>query len=733
MPFRTLPPLLRILILLGILAVEGLDCGIAWAQPVESLTQAVSGLPRAAEMAHWSDSRLSGVLQQARMVAHRAQGCLRKKAAQQQELAADTKLLGPVAPHEPALLQTERGHLEARARALATEKGVCEVALLQARQTEHRAQRWIMAHPLPKPVSPPTWTTPDPHWLRALWQAPAGGWRTGWNRIAQDVLQLTPPRLRGWLGALLVGILLAWALRRELPPRPAHQWGSRMIRVLRRNLWGLSSLAAWAVTIQAQSLAHTEWGPLSLSLFLAALAYAVVQLRFPEESWLFRAGIGLGLAGIVGWYLLPRLAFLAPITLGLVSLSETLAAVGLLISIWSVILRRPKTGWHRGASALATVALGGLAGLPWLAYPRLALLIWPILLVTAGGLLLGDLLTRAELSWLEQRPSPSVAGWVMAPTWVLTWLASLTAIVFLVPLPAAAKQALQSALVHGFTIGSISIAPLRWGAALLSAMLLIGLNRVANQALDRSPGFARFLAAGSRHTLLALLRYLGVALALLLAIAVAGLGFHNVALVAGALSVGIGFGLQNVVANFIAGLVLLFERPVKPGDWIAVNGREGYVHRVSFRATVLRAQDGSEIFVPNSEMLATPVTNWMHSDTQARLELFLGVSYQADPGQVEELLLAITAEDPDLLHAEGFAPQVLLLRFGAYTLDFVLRVHLHDVTRRYTVSSRIHRRILQEFREAGIDFPYPRQTVDLTLTASPGPLETLAHARLEQP
>ena len=123
---------------------------------------------------------------------------------------------------------------------------------------------------------------------------------------------------------------------------------------------------------------------------------------------------------------------------------------------------------------------------------------------------------------------------------------------------------------------------------------------------------------GAREATVTIIGYVGVALAFVIALAVAGFEFTNLAIIAGALSVGIGFGLQAIVNNFVSGLILLFERPIKTGDWIVVGNTEGYVKRISIRSTMIQTFDRADVIVPNSDLIANQVTNWMLYDPRGR-------------------------------------------------------------------------------------------------------------------
>ncbi|MDH4441906.1 MAG: mechanosensitive ion channel [Rhizobium sp.] len=205
--------------------------------------------------------------------------------------------------------------------------------------------------------------------------------------------------------------------------------------------------------------------------------------------------------------------------------------------------------------------------------------------------------------------------------------------------------------------------------------------------------------------------YLGAGLAGIIGISAAGIDLSSLALVAGALSLGIGFGLQNIVSNFVSGLILLVERPFKVGDHVITGVNEGIVKRISVRATEIETFRHQSIIVPNSELINTPLGNWTHRNRVQRSEVPVSVAYDADPQEVIDVLLSTINGMPDILRNPE--PHVEFLRFGASSLDFELRFHLADMGEGLTVRNRVRMEILRAFRARGIVMPYPHQDVML--------------------
>jgi small-conductance mechanosensitive channel len=182
-------------------------------------------------------------------------------------------------------------------------------------------------------------------------------------------------------------------------------------------------------------------------------------------------------------------------------------------------------------------------------------------------------------------------------------------------------------------------------------------------------------------------------------------------MVAGALSVGIGFGLQNIVNNFVSGLILLFERPIKSGDFVTVGGVEGTVKQISIRSTEIETLDRQNVIVPNSELVSQQVTNWVLHDPHGRLQLLVGVAYGSDVDKVRDVLLDVAQGHPQVL-TDGISsprPKVLFREFGDSALIFELRVWIRQIRRRFDVSSEINFGIERAFREAGIEIPFPQR------------------------
>lgn len=217
------------------------------------------------------------------------------------------------------------------------------------------------------------------------------------------------------------------------------------------------------------------------------------------------------------------------------------------------------------------------------------------------------------------------------------------------------------------------------------------------------------LDAGIRNSLKTTIGYVGLFIAAMAAVSTAGVDLASIAIIAGALSIGIGFGLQNIVNNFVSGLILLVERPIKVGDWIVVGERQGYVERIKVRATEIQTFERSSVIIPNSELLSSALVNWTHRDAIGRIEIAVGVSYGSEVERVRETLLEVAASHPDVMRDP--APVVFFMAFGDSSLDFELRCFVPQAIWKLRVGTEMRFEVLRLFRERGIEIPFPQRDV----------------------
>ncbi len=266
-------------------------------------------------------------------------------------------------------------------------------------------------------------------------------------------------------------------------------------------------------------------------------------------------------------------------------------------------------------------------------------------------------------------------------------------------------------LMTNITIGSMSISlfAILFGIILFVAGYL--LTRQFQNWLDRSVMARSRIDTGVRNSIRTITGYLGIGLAALIGISAAGFDLSNLAIVAGALSLGIGFGLQNIVNNFVSGLILLAERPFKVGDWIVAGQTAGTVKRISVRATEIETFQKQTVILPNSELINQPVGNWTHRNHLGRVDIAASVAYGTNPRMIHDLLLEIAANDPSVLKVPP--PFVVFLGFGESALNFELRFHVKDVLEGSVIATRIRFAIVDAFEAKNIQIPFPQRDLNI--------------------
>ncbi|TKT80064.1 mechanosensitive ion channel family protein [Aquamicrobium sp. LC103] len=264
-------------------------------------------------------------------------------------------------------------------------------------------------------------------------------------------------------------------------------------------------------------------------------------------------------------------------------------------------------------------------------------------------------------------------------------------------------------------IGSISISLIGILTGVLVFVIGYFLTRGFQHWLDGKVMARGRVDAGVRNSISTAVGYAGVALAGLIGISAAGIDLSSLALIAGALSLGIGFGLQNVVSNFVSGLILLAERPFKVGDWIVAGAVTGTVKKISVRATEIETFQKQTVILPNSELINSAVGNWTHRNKLGRTEIRVGVPYGSDVRKVHQLLTDIIASHP--LALRNPEPFVAFTNFGTNFLEFEARLFLADINTQGSVGNEIRFQIIEVFGREGIEIAYTAPPA----TAKPAP------------
>ena len=266
-------------------------------------------------------------------------------------------------------------------------------------------------------------------------------------------------------------------------------------------------------------------------------------------------------------------------------------------------------------------------------------------------------------------------------------------------------------LFFGLRIGNTDVT----FGALLASILVFGVGYAAARLfqgwLDARVLLPAGISGGVRNSIRTGIGYVGIVIAALMAFSYAGFSLSNIAIIAGALSVGIGFGLQNLVNNFVSGLILLAERPIRVGDMVVVGGEEGYVRKISVRSTELETFDGAHVLVPNSYFVAEKVKNWTFRNNIRRIAIPIGVAYGSDARQVQAVLLKVAADNPDILKTPG--PAVTLDEFAPASVNFTLYTFIADITKTGSVRTELAMAILAAFAQAGIVIPFGQTDVTI--------------------
>lgn len=273
----------------------------------------------------------------------------------------------------------------------------------------------------------------------------------------------------------------------------------------------------------------------------------------------------------------------------------------------------------------------------------------------------------------------------------------------------------------GFQVGSVRISISQILSAIVAFIFILTLTGFVQRGVENRFFSNTRADSGVRDSIRTLLGYIGLVIALLSAIALLGVNLASFAIVAGALSLGIGFGLQSIVNNFVSGLILLFERPIKIGDWIEVTSGQGIVKRISVRSTEIETFDRSTIVVPNSELISSSVTNWTHGDDYTRVIIPVGVSYSDNPRQVVEILQKVMKENKRVLGLPE--PVAFFAGFGDSSLDFEMRLFINKISDRIPVQTELRIAVFEAFAEVGIEIPFPQR--DLHIKTRPDELETI--------
>jgi potassium efflux system protein len=690
------------------------------------------------------------------------------------------------APAEAPTIAAERARLTALASVLDGAIKSTELTWVRARQLIERIT--VMRHAiftknlmerLPSPLLPGLW--------RDLFnEAPGVAHR--FNYLAEDWLHWAEPkRLQLWLLFVAVVLLfvILWRLTNRLtgrrliaPEGPAPSFFERAKAVA----W-IAPLRALAVVaaamllyggLDALGLLYPPWVRAAAAVLKAVVIFSAVSalitgvLAPREPNWRLvtladasAARIARLLIGMAAVYAVDvalteiSRAFFVPLTLSVVqSFVSSTAFAALLIGV----LLTPFAAAHGGAPVsrhypqvlklpLWIMAIGILAT-ALSGYVALARFLAQQLVLTGIVVVVGwlaYLAIRAVTREPPQRGFP--VGEILESRFGLdgprrNQLARLTELALTLAVVIAAIPLLMlqwgfsgadirdwfTSILFGMEVGQFRISLARILLGILLFIALLFATRLFQRWLREKALQQTRMDPGIVNSIDTVVGYACIALAALIALSYAGFDITNLAIVAGALSVGIGFGLQSIVNNFVSGLILLVERPIKVGDRIVVGDQQGLVRRISVRATEIETFDRASLIVPNSELITGRVLNWTHRDQLVAVSVKVGVSYAADPEQVIGILLKCAAEHPDVLRFPE--PSAVFANFGDSALMFELRVSLPDISKAVAVQSALRTAIFKSLRAAEIEIPFNQ--LDVNLRALDGMKRELAVALRER-
>jgi len=337
-----------------------------------------------------------------------------------------------------------------------------------------------------------------------------------------------------------------------------------------------------------------------------------------------------------------------------------------------------------------------------------------------------DLLGAAE------RESRTSFGFIQLVIDLFLWIAFVVYVIYIWDSSGNTLDRLEYRIFEGWEIGQLELVPSEIVKGILILTALIVVTGWIKRWIDRRWLRHMALDRGARDALVTLFGYVGVVIAILIGLNVAGIDLTGLAWFVTALGLGIGFGLQAIASNFVSGLILLFERPIKAGDFVTVGGTEGFVRRVRIRATDIETLDNQNVLVPNSELVSGRVTNWVFRNPQGRLRIEVGVAYGSDIEKVRDILETIAREHPEVItDGRAPAPRALFMAFGESSLNFELRVRIKRIERRFTVISDINFAVDKAFREAGITIPFPQRDLHLISLPEQAKMDAAAEARRE--
>jgi small-conductance mechanosensitive channel len=359
-----------------------------------------------------------------------------------------------------------------------------------------------------------------------------------------------------------------------------------------------------------------------------------------------------------------------------------------------------------GNVSLATLLTSGTLASAWV-----AILVWTGAIVLRGAVTVALQTRTAQRLNMVRISTPAIRNTVNGLIGFLAivgWLYATLMEFELLPSATATLTAVANAKVE---IGDFAFAPFDWLLFVVAVWLSFKISSFLRFVLEGDVLPRLSLPRGVPGAISRFTHYAVLLAGLVIAAAIAGIRLDRVTLIVGALGVGIGFGLQTVVNNFVSGLILLFERPIQIGDKIQIGDVFGEVREIGMRASVVRTWQGAEVIVPNANLISNELINWTLSDRRRRLDIPVGVAYGTDPELVTELLQKVGEEHPEILSDPE--PNVLFLGFGESSLDFELRAWTPAFEGSLRVKSELTIAINRALVDADIEIPFPQRDLHL--------------------
>jgi len=660
-------------------------------------------------------------------------------------------------PNNVTVSETKKD-LARRIDDVSTRLGSCQALLLKtgslndrinAAQTEQLTS-YLFAH------SKPAWA--------ALAQALGTplDWHQNLSGFLDEHLRIQTLGVRSWLAAVVaaaIGWLLGWRLSRFLRrcARSMHGetttygFATALCACLAQRIQPILALLGGGLALAVVMQVRTDSVPLVVVLIGCIVLYLTASMATrilldpcpPAEPYLkldsaFSVSLGrhlrgLWLVGFVVVFLFVSGAYAAFDADHRTVIRATVVAVVVVNLIWLGMVMSRISGVRVKAviRGLAMLILAAALVAELLGYTNLSTYLIKALvgsLFLGVGLWFGNTLIQEFFDGMEQgqhlwqkrlRVSLGLKGAESIPG--LIWLRILAVLVVWVFFAAGILKLwgysdsswlwVQGILSNGFEVGAVDIVPLQLATGLMIfALFLTGMRWFNREVLPGWVSRTR-LDRGGREAVVTLTGYVGIIVAALVGLTLAGFSLKNLAIVAGALSVGIGFGLQNIVNNFVSGIILLFERPIRTGDWIVAGEVQGFVRKISIRSTLIETFDRADVIVPNSALISNNVTNWMLRDPWGRVTVPVGVAYGSDVDKVTGVLMSAAQEHPLVMvdSKNVGPPQVLFIGFGDSSLNFELRCFIREIDKRLVTLSDLNYAIERKLREAAIEIPFPQR------------------------